>query len=48
MTCDYDNDHFNQRLKLQHPVKVVIVMVSGHGKIVSKSRVKMHNEEAVA
>ena len=29
MTCDYDYDRFNQKLKYQHPVKAV--MVNGHG-----------------
>ena len=30
MTCDYDNDHFNQGLRFSIPVKAVIVMVNGH------------------
>ena len=32
MTCDYDNDHFYQGLIFGKPVKVVMVMVNGHGK----------------
>ena len=40
MTCDHDNDHFNQELKFQHPVKAVIVIVNGHGQKVQKSPVK--------
>ena len=31
MTYDHDNDHFNQELKFQHPVKAVMVMVNGYG-----------------
>ncbi len=31
MTCDYDNDRSNQKLKFQHPVKAVMIMVNGHG-----------------
>ena len=30
MTCDYDNDHFNQELNFSIPVKAVIVMVNSH------------------
>ncbi len=43
MTCDYDNDSFIQRPKLQLSVKAVMVMVNGHGQkvIVPLSRVKM-------
>ena len=30
MTCDYDNDHFNQELNFSIPVKAVIVIVNSH------------------
>ena len=40
MTCDYDNDRFNQGLKLQHPMETVIVIVNDHSQKVSWSSVK--------
>ena len=30
MTCDYDNDCFNQRLNFSILVKAVMVIVNGH------------------
>ena len=49
MTCDYDNDHFNQELKFQHSREsgqghwswsLVRVMVTGQGQKVPCPEVK--------